>query len=350
MQRIERSVFGELNGKPIHLFRLSNANGMVAELLEFGGRIKALCIPDGQGGLDNMSVGYDTFEPYHARFNPWLGALLGRTASRVTGARFQIDGKTYNLSASGPAGSNMHGGFVGFDSRVWTGEADSDATGATLKLTYLSPDGEEGYPGNASVTVTYRLDDDNRFHMNWEAVTDAPTIIDMSSHVYLNLNGFKNRDVMNEYLKVNASYYLEKDATGTPTGNFIPVEGTVFDLRTPKLMEELSQGAVYNPIMALDGEGGTLREVAEVSIPEQGRSYPCTPRPAPCRCTTPITWPRSILPAGWNPPSPRPPALPSNRRTTPTPSTSPPCRRPFSAPAKRTASGSSLPSNGKQLA
>jgi|GEM_PF-1508398 len=134
MQRVERSVFGELNGKPIHLFRLSNANGMVAELLEFGGRIKALCIPDGQGGLDNMSVGYDTFEPYHAHFNPWLGALLGRTASRVTGARFQIDGKTYNLSASGPAGSNMHGGFVGFDSRVWTGEADSDATGATLQV------------------------------------------------------------------------------------------------------------------------------------------------------------------------------------------------------------------------
>ncbi|WP_337431602.1 aldose epimerase family protein, partial [Bilophila sp.] len=271
MQRVERSVFGELNGKPIHLFRLANANGMVAELLEFGGRIKALCIPDGKGGTDNMSVGYDTFEPYHARFNPWLGALLGRTASRITGAQFQIDGKAYNLSASGPAGSSMHGGFVGFDSRVWAGEADSDATGATLKLTYLSPDGEEGYPGNASVTVTYRLDDDNRFHMNWEATTDAPTIIDMSSHVYLNLNGFKNRDIMNEYLKVNASYYLEKDATGTPTGNFIPVEGSVFDLRTPKLMEELSQGAVYNPIMALDGEGGTLREVAEVSIPELGR-------------------------------------------------------------------------------
>lgn len=188
MQRVERSVFGELNGKPIHLFRLSNANGMVAELLEFGGRIKALCIPDGQGGLDNMSVGYDTFEPYHARFNPWLGALLGRTASRVTGARFQIDGKTYNLSASGPAGSNMHGGFVGFDSRVWTGEADSDATSATLKLTYLSPDGEEGYPGNASVTVTYRLDDDNRFHMDWEAVTDAPCELSRNMRIYVTRN------------------------------------------------------------------------------------------------------------------------------------------------------------------
>ena len=111
------------------------------------------------------------------------------------------------------------------------------------------------------------------FLLSGDVPPDAPTIIDMSSHVYLNLNGFKNRDVMNEYLKVNASYYLEKDATGTPTGNFIPVEGSVFDLRTPKLLEELSQGAVYNPIMALDGEGGTLREVAEVSIPEQGRSY-----------------------------------------------------------------------------
>ena len=116
----------------------------------------------------------------------------------------------------------MHGGFVGFDSRVWTGEADSDATGATLKLTYLSPDGEEGYPGNASVTVTYRLDDDNRFHMNWEAVTDAPTIIDMSSHVYLNLNGFKNRDIMNEYLKVNASYYLEKMPPAPPPATSSP--------------------------------------------------------------------------------------------------------------------------------
>lgn len=168
----------------------------------------------------------------------------------------------------------MHGGFTGFDCRVWSGEADSDADSATLKLSYLSPDGEEGYPGSVNVTVTYRLDDDNRFHMNWAATTDAPTIIDMSSHVYLNLNGFKKRDIMNECLRVNASRYLEKDASGTPNGNFIPVEGSPFDLRAPKRMETLSQGAVYNPIMALDGEAGVLREVAEASIPELGRS--CT--------------------------------------------------------------------------
>lgn len=200
------------------------------------------------------------------------------------------------------------------------------------------------------MTVTYRLDDDNRFHMDWEAVTDAPTIIDMSSHVYLNLNGFKNRDVMNEYLKVNASYYLEKDATGTPTGNFIPVEGSMFDLRTPKLLEELSQGAVYNPIMALDGEGGTLREVAEVSIPEQGRSYTLHTTARALQVYNAYNMASFYTSRGLESPFAPAPALPSNRRTTPTPSTSPPCRRPFSAPAKRTASGSSLPSNGKQLA
>ncbi len=273
MQRVEKQLFGEVNGRKIHLFRLTNANGMVAELIEFGGRIKALCLPDGKGGLDNMSVGYESLAPYAERFNPWLGALLGRTASRITQAQFELDGNTYRLSASGPAGSCMHGGFTGFDGRIWSGEAESDADGATLRLSYLSPDGEEGYPGNVDVTVTYRLDDDNRFHMNWEATTDRPTIIDMSSHVYLNLNGFRNRNVMNEYLKVNASRYLEKDDSGTPNGNFLSVEGSPFDLRTPKLLDTLSNGAVYNPIMALDGEAGTLREAAEVSIPELGRSY-----------------------------------------------------------------------------
>ena len=274
MQRVEKKLFGSVNGKEIHRVRLTNANGMVAEIMEFGGRIRALCLPDGKGGLDNMSVGHDSLEPYSERFNPWLGALLGRTASRIAGARFTLDGKVHNLSASGPAGSSMHGGFTGFDCRIWSGEADSDPSGATLKLSYLSPDGEEGYPGSVNVTVTYRLDDDNRFHMNWAAATDAPTIIDMSSHVYLNLNGFRKRDIMNECLRVNASRYLEKDASGTPTGNFIPVEGSPFDLRAPKRMETLSRGAVYNPIMALDGEAGVLREVAEASIPELGRS--CT--------------------------------------------------------------------------
>ncbi|MFR4118470.1 MAG: galactose mutarotase [Bilophila wadsworthia] len=195
-----------------------------------------------------------------------------RTASRVTGARFQIDGRP--IICPPAARRQQHARRLRGLRQPRMGRRSRQRRHRRHAEAHVSlSDGEEGYPGNASVTVTYRLDDDNRFHMNWEAVTDAPTIIDMSSHVYLNLNGFKNRDVMNEYLKVNASYYLEKDATGTPTGNFIPVEGSVFDLRTPKLMEELSQGAVYNPIMALDGEGGTLREVAEVSIPEQGRSY-----------------------------------------------------------------------------
>lgn len=167
----------------------------------------------------------------------------------------------------------MHGGYKGFDKVIWTGEAEEDGDGATLKLRYTAADGEEGYPGRVDVLVTYRLDDENRFHMNWEAVTDKPTIIDMTSHVYLNLNGFRNENVMNEYLRVNASEYLEKDDTGTPTGTLFSVEGTPFDLRKAMPLDKLSNGGVYNPILKLDGEAGTLREVAEVSIPEKGRSY-----------------------------------------------------------------------------
>ena len=134
MQRIYKEVFGEHEGKTVHLFRLVNANGMTAELIEFGGRIKGLSIPNGKGGLDNMSVGFETLEPYAERFNPWFGALVGRTASRITGASFELDGVRYNLSANGPGGSLMHGGYKGFDKVIWSGEAEEDGNGATLKL------------------------------------------------------------------------------------------------------------------------------------------------------------------------------------------------------------------------
>lgn len=272
MQRISKKVFGTHEGKPVHLFRLANANGMAAELIEFGGRIKSLSLPAAGGASDNLSVGFDDLESY-IRFNPWFGALVGRTASRVSGASFEIDGTRYQLTANGPGGSNMHGGAKGFDKVIWSGEASEDASGATLELSYTSADGEEGYPGELRVKVTYRLDDDNRFHLNWEATTNAPTIVDMTSHVYLNLNGVGNADIRNELLRVNASRYLEKDATATPTGVLLPVEGSPFDLRAPKRLGDLSSDAVYNPIMALDGEGGTLREAAEVTLPEKGRSY-----------------------------------------------------------------------------
>ena len=270
MQRIAKEVFGEHEGKTVHLFRLTNANGMTAELIEFGGRIKGLSLPAGQGKLDNMSVGFDTLEPY-VRFNPWFGAVVGRTASRIAGASFELDGVRHQLSVNGPGNSNMHGGFKSFDKVVWSGEAEEDGDGATLKLRYTAADGEEGFPGKLDVTVTYRLDDQNRFHLCWDAVTDKPTIVDMTSHVYLNLNGFQNRNALNEHLKVNAAQYLEKDEAGIPTGTMFDVAGTPFDLRSPVLLEQVSNGAVFNPIMKLDGEG--MREVAEVSVPESGRSY-----------------------------------------------------------------------------
>lgn len=270
MQRISKSLFGTHEGKPVHLFRLANAHGMSAEIIEYGGRIKGLSLPVAGGGSDNLSVGFNDLDSY-VRFNPWFGALIGRTASRITGASFAIDGTTYTLTANGPGGSNMHGGAKGFDKVVWSGNAFEDASGATLELTYTSPDGEEGYPGELKAKVTYRLDDDNRFHMNWEAVTNAPTIVDMTSHVYLNLNGVANADIRNLMLRVNASRYLEKDATGTPTGVLSPVEGSPFDLRSPKRLGDLASDSVYNPIMALDGEG--LREVAKVELPARGRAY-----------------------------------------------------------------------------
>ena len=276
MQRVERSVFGELNGKPIHLFRLSNANGMVAELLEFGGRIKALCIPDGQGGLDNMSVGYDTFEPYHARFNPWLGALLGRTASRVTGARFQIDGKTYNLSASGPAGSNMHGGFVGFDSRVWTVDSHS---ADSIVMHYVSPDGEEGYPGELTVQVTYAVTDDNALRIGYRARTDRPTVVNLSNHTLFNLGGEGSGTILGHELWIDAEATTPVDSVLIPTGRIAPVGGTPFDFRTPALIgaridaddEQLRNGHGYDHNWVLGNFTGAVRLVASLYDPASGR-------------------------------------------------------------------------------
>ena len=317
MQRICKEIFGEHEGRTVHLFRLTNANGMTAELIEFGGRIKGLSIPDGKGGLDNMSMGFETLEPYAARFNPWFGALVGRTASRITGASFELDGVRYNLSANGPGGSLMHGGYKGFDKVIWTGEAEEDGDGATLKLRYTAADGEEGYPGRVDVLVTYRLDDENRFHMNWEAVTDKPTIIDMTSHVYLNLNGFRNENVMNEYLRVNASEYLEKDDTGTPTGTLFSVEGTPFDLRKAMPLDKLSNGGVYNPILNWTAKPEPCARWPKFPFRKRDAPTSCSPQAAPFRCTTPITCRSSSPATDLNRPTAMRPVCVLNRRTIP---------------------------------
>ena len=269
MDRISKTVFGELNNIPVHLFQLKNKSGITVEIMEYGGRIKSLCLPDAHGCTDDICLGHNTFDKYLS-FNPWLGALLGRITGKIAHAQFVLNGQTCFLHAN--AGKDcLHGG-TGFESRLWKGEAETCNDAAELRLHYTSPDGEEGFPGTLYITATYILDDENCLHMNWEASAETLSVIDMSSHMYFNLNGWNNSNIFNHRLKVNASRYLEKDNNGIPNGKIFHVNGTAFDLRKPKQMDTLSKNGMYNPIMILDNFCNSIREVAEVYTPENGRS------------------------------------------------------------------------------
>lgn len=270
MPEIIKEIFGQINRRNVHLFRMRNRHGLTVELIEYGARIKSLLIPIGQNKYDNISVGFDNLAAY-THFNPWFGAVLGPTAGRVDQARFKLDGIEYRLEPNGPGGTSLHSGQSGFDKAIWTGKINESAQ--EIIFNYLAKDGEGGYPGNLSVTASYRLDDENRFHMSWTGICDQPTVLDMTSHVYFNLNGVNRQNVHNEFLQISSAVYMEKDANGTLTGNMLPVQDTCFDLRSPRRISEISQAEAFNPVFKLDDQAGRLRPVATVSLPENGRSY-----------------------------------------------------------------------------
>ncbi|WP_299781822.1 aldose epimerase family protein [uncultured Formosa sp.] len=275
---IEKSKFGIMpDSTTIDKFTLKNANGVELNVITYGGRITSLKVPNKDGKFENVIIGFDNLEDY-LKDNPFFGALIGRFGNRIAKGKFTLDGTEYNLAINdGP--NHLHGGVDGFDRVVWTAEPFEGEDNSSLKLTYLSKDGEEGYPGNLKVTVIYTLTNDNALDVSYEATTDKATVVNLTQHAYFNLTGDFTKDILDHEVMINADAFLPVDATLIPTGDIKNVEGTPFDFRKPNTIgkdinlenEQLSLGKGYDHCWVLNGEKDTMRKVASAYDKSSGR-------------------------------------------------------------------------------
>lgn len=273
---IKQEPFGQLpDGTAVDLFTLTNRNGVTARITNYGGIIVALSVPDRNGKMGDVVLGYDTLAEYVKR-NPMFGALVGRFANRIANAKFTLNGTEYQL-APNSAGNHIHGGRKGFDKQVWQAKPVNTKAGPALVLNYLSKDGEEGYPGNLAVTVTYTLTNDNALKLEYRATTDKDTIVALTNHSYFNLAGAG--DVRGHELQINADRTLVAGDKLIPTGEFKEVAGTPFDFRKPKAIgaeinssdPQIVLGRGYDHSFVLNHKPNVLTLAATVYEPVTGR-------------------------------------------------------------------------------
>jgi aldose 1-epimerase len=265
------------DGKAIQLFTLTNAAGATADISDLGGVIVALRTPDRDGTFADITLGYETAEAY-LRKGPYFGALIGRFANRLEDAAFELNGVEYKL-AKNDGNNTLHGGFVGFDKKVWDAAIVETPLGQALRLTYVSPDGEEGYPGTLTATVTYTLTEDNELVLDYEATTDQDTIVNLTNHAYFNLAGHDAGDIGGHVLTIRADKFTPVNAECVPTGEIRDVAGTPMDFRQPTAIgpgfasgdEQIANGGGYDHNWVLNGSGGRREKFAEVYEPTTGR-------------------------------------------------------------------------------
>jgi len=270
--KVERSFFGMTpEGDSAMLYTLSNEKDIKITITNYGGIITGIHTPDKFGKTTNIALGFDNLQQY-LDGHPYFGALIGRYSNRIASAGFSLDGESYALAANN-GNNSLHGGIKGFDKMLWTPEVIDCDERAALKLSYTSPDGEEGYPGSLRVSVTYELLMDQLF-ISYEAETDKATILNLTNHSYFNLAGEGN--ILDHVLYINASRYTPVNDELIPTGELAYVEGTPFDFRKPKVIgdrfDELSGEPLgYDHNFVLDGAEGEKRLAAKVHDPISGR-------------------------------------------------------------------------------
>lgn len=270
--QVVRSDFGKTqDGKPVELYTLTNKNGLVAKITNYGGILTELHVPDKAGQNGNVVLGFATLDKYVAG-HPFFGATTGRVANRIGKARFTLDGKEYKLAANnGP--NTLHGGKVGFDKKLWDAEAIETKNGPSVRLRYVSPDGEEGFPGTLTTTVIYTLTNDDELRIDYKATTNKPTIVNLTNHSYFNLAGDGNGTILDHELMLNADKYTVFDATQIPTGEIKSVEGTPLDFRKPTpigaRIAQVEGGYDHN--FVLNGKSGAMKLCARVRDPKSGR-------------------------------------------------------------------------------
>lgn len=230
---IIKELYGKMpDGREVYRYTLENKNGMKMKVLNYGGVVTELWTPDRNGCFTDVIGGYDCLESY-LNADGFQGTLVGRVANRINKARFTLDGVEYQLNPTGDNGHQLHGGLVGFDKKIWDVEA-IDGDEPMLKLHILSPDGDENYPGNFDLTVTYTLTAKNAWKINYVATTDKPTITNLTQHAYFNLGGYASGSILDTELMLDADSYIPTDADLIPTGEIRSVEGTPFDFRNAK--------------------------------------------------------------------------------------------------------------------
>jgi aldose 1-epimerase len=271
---IMKENFGTVDGKPVYLFTLKNKNGITFRITNYGGIITSILVPDKNGKFGDIALGYDSLGGY-LKSTPYFGAIVGRYANRIAKGRFTLDGKTYQLAINN-GNNTLHGGIKGFDKVVWDATVLSDSAGVSLILTYLSRDGEEGYPGNLSVRVTYRLTDSNEFRTLIEAATDKATPVNLCNHSYFNLSEC-NTSILGHRLTLNADRFTVVNDELIPTGELRPVKGTPMDfIVSHEIGERIDQvpGAApggYDHNYVLIKKEGELSFVARLEEMNTGR-------------------------------------------------------------------------------
>jgi aldose 1-epimerase len=269
--------FGTMpNGSSVELYTLTNRNGLVARITAFGGTLVELHVPDRRGRLANVVLGYDSLALCMAD-DSFLGVTVGRYANRIAGGRFVLNGKTYQLPINEPTKNNtLHGGAMGFHRRLFRGHTAEAPEGPSVALTYQSLDGEEGFPGNLSVSVIYTLTDQNELKIQYSASSDRDTVVNLTNHSYFNLAGAGSGDVLAHELAIAARRYTECDGRPIPTGRLLSVEGTPLDFVAPRpigqRIGQIGDLGGYDHNFVLDCGGGTLSSAARVREPVSGRS------------------------------------------------------------------------------
>lgn len=267
--KVTKADWGETDGKKVYLYTLTNSNGVEVKITNYGGIITSWLAHGKNGEKANIVLGFDSLSTYLAG-HPYFGALIGRYGNRIGKGIFKIDTATYKLATNNDE-NHLHGGNKGFDKVVWDAK-EGDST-ASLTLTYLSKDGEEGYPGNLNVTVVYTLTDDNELLIDYTATTDKATVVNLTSHSYFNLTGDASNNILGHSLQVNADRYTPVDAGLIPTGELKEVKGTPFDFLTPHTIGEriAAVDGGYDHNFVLSRKGADLELVATLSDSASGR-------------------------------------------------------------------------------
>jgi aldose 1-epimerase len=276
--QVKQEPFGTTpDGQKVDLYTLTNANGMQIKIMNYGAAITSVIVPDRNGKFEDIVPGYDNFDGY-LKANPYFGGIVGRFGNRIAKGKFTLDGIEYTLAANNN-GNHLHGGNIGFDKVVWNARPFKTGNSVGVKLDYLSKDGEEGYPGNLNVTVTYTLTNNRELKIDYTATTDKATPVNLTQHGYWNLAGAGNGDILSHVMMINADRFTPTDATSIPTGQLAPVKDTPMDFTKPTAIgfrinevdEQLNYGKGYDHNWVLNKTDNAMTLACRVSEPTNGR-------------------------------------------------------------------------------